>query len=49
MAQLMASFSHKVSAMSGSQCEGLTALRQHGIYDSSRFYVDGVLALRSSF
>ena len=29
--------------------QGLTALRQHGIYDSSRFYVDGILALRSTF
>ncbi|MGI9642138.1 MAG: LysM peptidoglycan-binding domain-containing protein [Acidimicrobiia bacterium] len=29
--------------------QGLTATRQHGIYESSEFYVDGILALRARF
>ncbi len=29
--------------------QGLTATRRHGIYQSSLFYVDGILALRSRF
>ena len=29
--------------------QGLTATRRHGIYSSSEFYVDGILALRSRF
>ncbi len=29
--------------------QGLTATRRHGIYTSSQFYVDGILALRSRF
>ncbi len=29
--------------------QGLTATRQHGIYRSSQFYVDGILSLRSRF
>ena len=29
--------------------QGLTATRQHGIYASSEFYVDGILALRERF
>lgn len=29
--------------------QGLTATRQHGVYSSSEFYVDGILALRSRF
>ena len=29
--------------------QGLTATREHGIYDSSQFYVDGIIALRERF
>lgn len=29
--------------------QGLTATRQHGIYTSSQFYVDGIIALRERF
>ena len=29
--------------------QGLTATRRHGIYSSSEFYVDGILALRTRF
>lgn len=29
--------------------QGLTATRQHGVYRSSEFYVDGILSLRSRF
>ena len=29
--------------------QGLTATRRHGIYNSSQFYVDGIIALRSRF
>ncbi len=29
--------------------QGLTSLRRDGVFESSRFYVDGILALRSSF
>ena len=29
--------------------QGLTATRRHGIYNSSQFYIDGIIALRSRF
>jgi hypothetical protein len=29
--------------------QGLRATREHGIYSSSQFYVDGILALRDRF
>ena len=29
--------------------QGLTATRRHGIYSSSEFYVDGIIALRDRF
>ena len=29
--------------------QGLTATRRHGIYTSSEFYVDGIIALRDRF
>ena len=29
--------------------QGLTATRRHGIYESSEFYVEGIIALRTRF
>ncbi len=40
---------HRPSLAVAAYYQGLTSLRRDGVFESSRFYVDGILALRSSF